>query len=97
MALLLAGGALVAGGAQAQGKPASVDASITSQVQGVLARDPFLKKMYIKVETQSGVVNLYGFVRSVDDIAKAGDLARKVSGVSAVRNGLRVENRPSRA
>jgi len=33
----------------------------------------------------------------VDDIAKAGEVVRAVTGVSAVRNGLRVENRPTRA
>jgi osmotically-inducible protein OsmY len=53
--------------------------------------------MDIQVETQSGVVSLTGFVRSLDDIVKAGELARAVSGVSAVRNSLRVADRPSRA
>lgn len=96
LALLLAG-MLALGGALAQVKPASVDASITTRVESVLARDPFLRTMHIRVETQSGVVSLTGFVRSLDDILKAGDLARGVSGVSAVRNGLRVQNRPSRA
>ncbi len=76
---------------------ASPDAAITTRVEGAFARDPFLRSMHIKVETQRGVVNLTGFVRSVEDIAKAGGLARAVSGVSAVRNGLRVQNRPSRA
>ena len=83
--------------AQAQEKSSSPDASLTAQVQKVLARDPFLRAMDIKVETQSGVVSLTGSVRSVEDIGKAGELARGVSGVSAVRNGLRVQNRPSRA
>jgi hyperosmotically inducible protein len=97
VALLLAGGALFPGGAQAQVKLASPDASITTRVEGAIQRDPFLRSMHIKVETQDGVVNLTGFVRSLDDIAKAGELARAVSGVSAVRNSLRVANRPSRA
>jgi hyperosmotically inducible protein len=97
LALLLVAGTFAAGNSQAQSKLGSLDASITRQVQNVLAHDPFLGAMSIRVETQSGVVNLSGFVRSVDDIAKAGELARAVSGVSAVRNGLRVQNRPSRA
>jgi osmotically-inducible protein OsmY len=83
--------------AQAQEKSASPDASITTRVQSVLAKDPSLRSMHIKVETQSGVVSLSGFVRSVADVAKAGDLARAVSGVSGVRNGLRVAIRPDRA
>jgi osmotically-inducible protein OsmY len=97
LAVLLVAATFYAGELPAQAKPASTDVSITMQVENVIARDPFLRAMHIRVETQSGVVNLSGFVRSVDDIAKAGDLARAVSGVSAVRNGLRVENRPSRA
>ena len=44
-----------------------------------------------------GVVNLTGFVRTLEDIARAGAVAKQVSGVSAVRNGLRVADRPSRA
>lgn len=97
LAALLAAAAFLPGNAQAQGKSASPDASITARVESVLAKDPVLAGMDIKVETQSGVVSLSGFVRSVQDIAKAGDLARAVSGVSGVRNGLRVANRPDRA
>jgi osmotically-inducible protein OsmY len=47
--------------------------------------------------TLDGVVRLTGFVRTLDDIARAGAVAKRVSGVSAVRNGLRVANRPSQA
>jgi hyperosmotically inducible protein len=97
LAALLVAATFFAGNAQAQDKPASPDASITARVESVLAKDPVLAGMDIKVETQSGVVSLSGFVRSVRDIAKAGDLARAVSGVSGVRNGLRVANRPDRA
>ena len=96
LAVLLVAATFAAGEPWAQ-TPASTDASITTQVESVIARDPLLRAMHIRVETQGGVVNLSGFVRSIEDIAKAGDLARAVSGVSAVRNGLRVENRPSRA
>jgi osmotically-inducible protein OsmY len=79
--------------AQAQERPGSADAGITQRVERALAEDPFLSSMEIYTETQDRVVNLSGFVRSMDDIAKAGELARGVSGVSAVRNGLRVVNR----
>ena len=83
--------------AKAQTKPASPDASITKRVENALHGDRGLRSMQIHVETQDGVVNLSGFVRSLDDIDKAGEIARGVSGVSAVRNGLRVANRPSQA
>src|ERR1043165_5430033 len=73
------------------------DAAITQRVENALAKDPFLRSQEIYVETQDGVVNLTGFVRSLDGIARAEERARGVRGVSAVRNGLRVANRPSQA
>ena len=97
LALLLVVGTFAASRPQAQEPPASADASITQRVERVLANDPFLSSMEIYIETQDSVVNLSGFVRSMDDITRAGELVRAVSGVSAVRNGLRGANRPSRA
>lgn len=97
LALVLVAGTLAASRAQAQEPPASTDVSITQRVQSALAKDPFLRGMQIYVETQDGVVNLSGFVRSLEDASKAGELARAVRGVKAVRNGLRVADRPSRA
>jgi osmotically-inducible protein OsmY len=97
MAVVLAVGTFAAGFSQAQDPVPSEDVSITRRVETAIAKDPFLRSMEIHVETQDGVVNLSGFVRSLQDIEKAGDLARAVRGVSAVRNTLRVANRPSRA
>ena len=97
LALLLVAGTFAAGHSQAQDRPPSDDASITRRVEGVLAKDPSLRTQEIYVETRDGVVNLSGFVRSLDDAAKAGELAGGVRGVTAVRNSLRVANRPSRA
>jgi hypothetical protein len=97
MAVVLVAGTFAAVRSQAQDQVPSEDASITRRVESALAKDPFLRSQEIYVETQDGVVNLSGFVRSLEDIAKAGDLARGVRGVAAVRNGLRVANRPSRA
>lgn len=93
----LSAAALGAGDSAAQAKPVSTDAAITLQVLETIARDPFLARMRIEVETQGRVVHLSGFVRSLQDIAKAGDLARAVPGVSAVSNRLRLQDRPSRA
>jgi osmotically-inducible protein OsmY len=96
-AALLVASALGAGHADAQSKPLAQDAAITLEIQTALAKDPVLKVMHIKVETRGGVVSLTGFVRSLEDIAKAGALAHGVRGVAGVRNDLRVANRPSRA
>ena len=97
LAVLLVAGTFAAGRAQAQDKAPFGDAAITQWVESALQKDPVLKFMDIKVQTQNGVVSLSGFVRSLEDAAKAGTLAHDVRGVSAVRNGLRIANRPSRA
>jgi BON domain len=95
--LVLAAAAFGAGALHAQEKGGGSDASITRQVEEGLARDTALRGMKIRVETLDGVVNLTGFVRTLEDIARAGAVAKRVSGVSAVRNDLRVADRPSRA
>src|SRR5690606_14518530 len=97
VAVLLLAGTFAACSVAAQGKPTSLDAAITTRVESVLAKHRHLGSMDIKVETHDSVVSLTGFVRSVADIADAGDLTRAVDGVSGVRNGLRVADQPSRA
>jgi len=88
---------LAAGFAQAQDKPPAEDAAITQGVERALQKDRALGAMHIRVETSEGVVNLTGFVRSMQDIARAAELARTVPGVTGIKNGLRVANQPSRA
>jgi osmotically-inducible protein OsmY len=97
MAMLVLAAAFGAGALHAQEKAGSSDAAITRQIEGGLAGDAALRHMEIYVETFDGVVYLTGFVRTLEDIARAGAVAKRVSGVSAVRNGLRVADRPSRA
>jgi osmotically-inducible protein OsmY len=97
LVLAAAAAAVGAGALHAQEKGGGSDASITRQVEDGLARDAVLRGMAIYVETLDGVVNLRGFVRTLEDIARAGAVAKRVSGVSAIRNGLRVAARPSRA
>jgi osmotically-inducible protein OsmY len=82
---------------QAQDKRPIADSTITQRVQNAIAQDRDLANLHIEVRTQDGMVSLTGFVRSLEDIARAGELARAVRGVSGVRNGLQVANRPSRA
>ena len=73
------------------------DAVITELVTSAFDNDPLLRKMHIAVQTQDGVVRLSGFVDSMAQAHRAGDLARRVEGVSGVRNSIRVTDRPSRA
>ena len=59
-----------------------------------LDNDPELRAMQIDVQTQDGVVRLSGFVDSMAQVDRAGELARRVDGVSGVRNSIRVTARP---
>jgi hyperosmotically inducible periplasmic protein len=73
------------------------DAVITELVTSAFNNDPLLRKMDIAVQTSDGVVRLSGFVDSMAQVDRAGDLARRIEGVSGVRNTIRVTDRPSRA
>lgn len=84
--------------APAQDKGAGFDdAMISERVAYVLDTDPMLKDLRIWVETRDRVVHLSGFVHSMAQLQRAEALARRIEGVSSVRNAVRVENRPSRA
>lgn len=67
------------------------DTVITTKVKSLLAADDFLKSFEISVETYKGTVQLSGFVNSQDAINKAGEIARSVQGVGAVKNNLIVK------
>jgi osmotically-inducible protein OsmY len=67
------------------------DAAITAKVKAAILQEPSLKFLEINVETFKGVVQLSGFVSSGSNTAKAGEVARKVSGVKDVRNDLHVK------
>ena len=95
--LVLAAATFGSGALHAQEKGGGSDAAITLQIEHGLARDAALRGLEIYVETLDGVVKLTGFVRTLEDIARAGAVAKRVMGVSGVRNGLRVANRPSQA
>lgn len=97
LAVLLVAGTFAASRAQAQDKQLIDDSAVTQRVQKAIAQDRDLAAQHIEVRTQDGMVSLTGFARSLEDIARAGELVRAVRGVSGVRNDLRVADRPSRA
>ncbi len=66
------------------------DAVITTKVKASILDQPSLKLLEIHVETFKGTVYLSGFVASQSQIDKAGQVARSVNGVRAVKNELRV-------
>ena len=94
--ILMALGVPQRGSAQAMNEGFD-DALISERVKAAINGDAALRTMDIGITVQDKVVQLRGFAKSMADIAKADALAREVQGVSAVRNAIRVENRPSRA
>jgi len=67
------------------------DAAITTSVKAAVLNAPTLKVSEINVETYKGVVQLSGFVGSVENIATAAAVARSVNGVKSVKNDLRLK------
>ena len=67
------------------------DAVVTTKVKAAIFNEPTLKSTEINVETFKGVVQLSGFVAQPADVAKAGEVARSVKGVSSVKNDIRVK------
>ena len=67
------------------------DAATTSRVKKAIYDEPSLKVTSISVSTNDGVVRLAGSVKSRGAAVRAANVARKVSGVKAVKNELKVE------
>jgi len=67
------------------------DTVITTKVKAMIMDEASLKSAEINVETFKGVVQLSGFVNSKADINKATEVARKVKGVTSVKNDMRLK------
>jgi osmotically-inducible protein OsmY len=67
------------------------DAVVTTRVKAAIVKDPVLKATEINVETYKGTVQLSGFVKDKQAIAKASDVARSVDGVTSVKNDIRIK------
>jgi len=65
--------------------------SIAQQISTELNRELAGRKgESIAVVVEGGCVNLYGFVSTIEDRNRAGDIARRFSPVSDVRNHISV-------
>lgn len=62
-----------------------------AEVKAAIPKEPSLKVAEINVETFKGVVQLSGFESSRAAMDKAVEAARGVSGVTSVRNGMRLK------
>src|SRR5437763_15365793 len=68
------------------------DAALTTKVHTALANDVGLRTMYrINVDSDKGVVTLKGRVDSDDTRRRAEEITKRVGGVSAVKNELRIK------
>ena len=64
------------------------DAWITARIKAQLMRDYLLDSLNIRVETERGVVQLSGEVKTTEQASHAIGLASAVGGVVSVHNGL---------
>ena len=67
------------------------DTLVTTKVKAAIFNEPTLKSSEINVETFKGVVQLSGFVSSLDASHKAVNTASKVNGVVAIENDMRIK------
>ncbi|HWN07068.1 MAG TPA: BON domain-containing protein, partial [Steroidobacteraceae bacterium] len=67
------------------------DSTITAKVKSALIDDDTTKGGDIKVETRGGVVQLSGFVATQAQKDAATKVAKSVSGVKSVNNGLGIK------
>lgn len=67
------------------------DTVITTKVKAAIFNTPELKSREINVETFKGAVQLTGFVSSPSDITKAIEVTRGISGVTSVKNDMRIK------
>jgi hyperosmotically inducible protein len=93
-AFLLSFSLWLAGGAQAQTQsaPNMDDAVISMRVKAALIANDATKASQINVETQSGVVQLSGFVDSEAMRAAATSATKRVTGVKDVQNKLMIRD-----
>ncbi|OAI52758.1 hypothetical protein AYO46_04730 [Betaproteobacteria bacterium SCGC AG-212-J23] len=75
-----------------EAKRATKNAALTGKVKSALAADVGLKTVKIDVDSAEGVVTLKGNVDSQDTSRRAAATAKKVSGVTEVRNELHAKN-----
>ena len=95
LAVFLLAASFSAGGLAQHSIPID-DETIFTAVEDALHSAPSLAGADIQVTAREGAVTLRGFAASLGKIATAGRLARRVRGVSAVDNRIRIADRPWR-
>jgi osmotically-inducible protein OsmY len=67
------------------------DTVVTTKVKAAIFNEPTLKSAEVNVETFKGVVQLTGFVTSLDARSTAVRVTRDVPGVKSVKDDMRVK------
>ncbi|MGH8206757.1 MAG: BON domain-containing protein, partial [Steroidobacteraceae bacterium] len=67
------------------------DSTITAKVKAALVANPDTKARDVDVTTSHGVVQLSGFVDTNEQRDAAAEVAKSVSGVRSVDNGLQLK------
>lgn len=81
-----------ASGAKTEGTGEYIDDTIiTSKTKAAIFNDASLKSAEINVESFKGKVQLSGFVSTQADINHAVELTRSISGVTSVKNDMRLK------
>jgi osmotically-inducible protein OsmY len=88
--------AMLAGSVLAQAPAARDDEAIFADVEEALQAAPALAAARITILIRDGYVTLSGHADTMKDVATAGRLAARVSGVTGVSNRIRVVDRPMR-
>jgi hyperosmotically inducible protein len=66
------------------------DSTITARIKARFVENPQVDAAAISVETLNGTVMLSGFAKNATERTMAGDIARGVNGVKAVKNEIAV-------
>lgn len=88
--LLLAISACAPTSTQSPGNALSADSDITENVKAAAKNDTKIDASTMDVTTANGVVHLSGFVTSHAQVTAATDVARGITGVTAVTNDMMV-------
>jgi osmotically-inducible protein OsmY len=71
------------------------DPQLKAKVEGALKSEPLLKDSQITVQSQNGVVQLFGKIDSLAAKERAGLVAASVAGIVQVKNNLLVRSPPT--
>ena len=93
--LMMTGGGSTysASGSERSSTEVARDRSITAEIEARHRDDPVVSRFQVGVRTSNGQVTLTGAVGSYEARNQAYRIARQVSGVTAVINQIRVEDR----